>query len=50
MIRTVASQIAGLADLALVEHWASGGARPALEEIPGLVLPLLLGPRPAEEG
>ena len=42
--------IAGLADLALVEHWASGGARPALEEIPGLVLTLLLGPRPAEEG
>ncbi len=46
----LALAIAGLADLALVEHWASGGARPALEEIPGLVLTLLLGPRPAEEG
>ena len=46
----LALAIAGLADLAMVEHWASGGARPVLEEIPGLVLTLLLGPRPAEEG
>lgn len=34
---------AGLADLAFVEHWASNGARPRLEEIPRLVLALLLG-------
>src|SRR6266566_647710 len=37
--------IAGLADLAMVEHWASNGARPALEEIPEMVLTLLLGTR-----
>jgi AcrR family transcriptional regulator len=36
--------IAGLADLALVQHWASGMAKPSLEEIPELVLSLLLGP------
>jgi len=46
----LALAIAGLADLALVEHWASDGARPALEEIPGLVLTLLLGPHPDGEG
>src|SRR6266702_380893 len=39
--------IAGLADLALVDHWSSGGARPALEEIPQMVLTLLLGTRSA---
>jgi AcrR family transcriptional regulator len=43
----LALAIAGLADLAMVEHWASDGARPALEEIPGLVLTLLLGTRSA---
>ena len=41
----LALAIAGLADLAMVEHWASGGARPALEEIPEMVLTLLLGTR-----
>src|SRR6266566_4590804 len=41
----LALAIAGLADLAMVEHWASNGARPALEEIPEMVLTLLLGTR-----
>ncbi len=41
----LALAIAGLADLAMVEHWASDGARPALEEIPEMVLTLLLGTR-----
>ena len=40
----LALAIAGLADLALVQHWASGDAKPSLEEIPELVLRLLLGP------
>jgi AcrR family transcriptional regulator len=44
----LALAIAGLADLALARHWASGGTSPALEEIPHLVLTLLLGPGPAE--
>ena len=43
----LALAIAGLTDLALAAHWASGGTRPALEEIPELVLTLLLGSRPA---
>jgi AcrR family transcriptional regulator len=43
----LALAIAGLTDLALAQHWASGGARPPLEEIPGLVLTLILGPPPA---
>jgi len=43
----LALAIAGLADLALAQHWASGGSRPGLEEIPDLVLTLLLGPPPA---
>ena len=43
----LALAMAGLADLAMVEHWASGGARPALDDIPELVLTLLLGARPA---
>src|SRR6266516_5379578 len=43
----LALAIAGLADLALVEHLSSGGARPALEEIPQMVLTLLLGTRSA---
>ena len=40
----LALAIAGLADLALAQHWASGGTRPRLQEIPELVLALLLGP------
>jgi AcrR family transcriptional regulator len=42
----LALSIAGLMDLALVQHWASDGVRPTLEEIPSLVLTLLLGPTP----
>ena len=38
---------AGLTDLALAQHWATGGTRPSLAEIPALVLTLLLGPRRA---
>jgi AcrR family transcriptional regulator len=41
----LALAVAGLTDLALAQHWASGGARPSLAEIPALVLTLLLGPR-----
>jgi AcrR family transcriptional regulator len=41
----LALALAGLADLALAQHWASGGALPALQEIPEMVLTLLLGPR-----
>jgi len=40
---TLALAIAGLTDLALAKHWASEGGAPALEEIPDLVLGLLLG-------
>ena len=43
----LALSIAGLMDLALVQHWASDGAAPRLEEIPSIVLTLLLGPPPA---
>src|SRR5215471_4477098 len=46
----LALAIAGLTDLALAQHWASGGSRPGLEEIPDLVLTLLLGPPPAGHG
>ena len=42
----LALSIAGLMDLALVQHWASDGVRPTLEEIPSLVVSLLLGPTP----
>src|SRR6266540_2539404 len=35
--------LAGLADLALAQHWASGGSEPRVEEIPDLILGLLLG-------
>jgi AcrR family transcriptional regulator len=41
----LALAIAGLTDLALVEHWASDDSTPSLEAIPELVLTLLLGPR-----
>ena len=40
----LALAIAGLTDLALVQHWATGGTRPSLPEIPALVLTLLLRP------
>lgn len=43
----LALAIAGLTDLALVQHWASGGTAPSLEEIPELVLTLLFGPGPS---
>src|SRR5712691_8479721 len=45
----LALAIGGLTDLALAQHWASGGTRPGLEEIPELVLTLLLGPPTAGE-
>ena len=45
----LALALGGLADLALAQHWASGGTRPSLEEIPELVLTLLLGPPTAGE-
>jgi len=45
----LALAIAGLTDLALAQHWASGGTRPGLQEIPGLVLTLLLGTPPAAD-
>jgi AcrR family transcriptional regulator len=46
-VELLALAIAGLTDLALVEHWASEGNRPSLQAIPELVLTLLLGPRSA---
>ena len=42
----LALAIAGLTDLAMAQHWASGGARLALQEIPEMVLTLLLGTPP----
>ena len=42
----LALALAGLTDLALAQHWASDGTNPALDEIPELVLGLLLGARP----
>jgi AcrR family transcriptional regulator len=44
---SLALAVAGLTDLALVQHWASGGTTPSLAEIPALVLTLLLGHRGA---
>jgi len=41
----LALAIAGMTDLALAQHWATGGTRPTLAEIPALVLTLLVGPR-----
>jgi AcrR family transcriptional regulator len=38
----LALAIAGLTDLALVQHWASDSTKPSLKEIPELVLSLLL--------
>jgi AcrR family transcriptional regulator len=46
----LALALAGLTDLALAQHWASGGTRPALAEIPALVLTLLIGPRHTDSG
>jgi AcrR family transcriptional regulator len=43
----LALAVAGLTDLALVEHWASDDSTPSLDAIPELVLTLLLGPRSA---
>jgi AcrR family transcriptional regulator len=40
---TLALAVAGLTDLALVQHWATDGTTPSLAEIPALVLTLLLG-------
>jgi AcrR family transcriptional regulator len=42
--QVLALAIFGLTDLALVQYWASGDGGPSLEEIPGLVLTLILGP------
>lgn len=42
----LAAALAGLADLALVQHWATDGANPTIEQIPQLVLQLLLEPAP----
>jgi AcrR family transcriptional regulator len=42
----LALALAGLTDLALAQHWASDGTNPALDQIPELVLGLLLGARP----
>ena len=46
----LALAIAGLTDLALVLLWASDDIKPSLEEIPGLVLTLLLGRGSADGG
>jgi AcrR family transcriptional regulator len=43
---TLALAVAGLTDLALIQHWATSGTTPSLAEIPALVLTLLLGHRP----
>jgi AcrR family transcriptional regulator len=45
----LALAVAGLTDLALAQHWATG-TRPALAEIPDLVLTLLCRPGPARFG
>ncbi len=45
----LALAVAGLTDLALAQHWATGGTRPSLADIPALVLTLLLG-RPHTRG
>jgi AcrR family transcriptional regulator len=42
----LALAIAGLTDLALAQHWASGGTDPKREEIPELVLRIVLDGRP----
>src|SRR5262245_3029959 len=42
----LAPAIAGLTDLALAQHWASGGTEPTLDQIPELVLRVVLDGRP----
>ncbi len=42
----LALALSGLTDLALAQHWASDGTNPVLDQIPELVLGLLLGARP----
>lgn len=42
----LALAIAGLTDLALAQHWASGGTDPRRDEIPELVLRIVLDGRP----
>jgi AcrR family transcriptional regulator len=44
-VEQLALAIAGLTDLALAQHWASGGTAPTLEEIPELVLRVVLDGR-----
>lgn len=39
----LAQALAGLVDLALAQHWASEGTSPGLEQIPELVLQVVLG-------
>jgi hypothetical protein len=39
----LALALAGLADLALAQHWATAGSEPRIEEIPELLLGVLLG-------
>jgi len=41
---TLTLALAGLTDLALVEHWGTNGTRQSLEAIPDMILALLLGP------
>jgi AcrR family transcriptional regulator len=43
----LALAIAGLTDLALAQHWTTGGKEPTLDEIPDLVLRVVLDGRPA---
>ncbi len=46
-VEQLAVVFTGLGELALVQHWGSGGQWPTLEEIPGLVVELFLeGARP----
>jgi AcrR family transcriptional regulator len=42
-VAQLALMFAGMGQLALVQHWGSGGAWPTLEEIPVLVVRLFLG-------
>lgn len=42
----LALAIAGLTDLVLAQHWASGGSNPTRDEIPELVLRIVLDGRP----
>jgi AcrR family transcriptional regulator len=50
-VERLALLFTGLGELALVAHWGSGGAWPALEEIPEFVVDLFLeGAEPRAEG